>query len=257
MTIDYDNKYRLDYLADFSNLSETDRMMSLTKSVRRWLVGSEIRRVLDYGCGQGRYFPVWRALFPDAKLYGAEISDVAIGLIKKNYSDMDGHVFKIENDEVKGAQKSFFDLVISIEVIEHVENLTAYFESTYSLLRDGGYFLWTTPSANAFSLEWLVGVINGGIQPTDEGFRRYRWEDPAHLRRLKSRETAQILQKVGYKNVRFDFRAHFFCTITYQIWLRLGQKNKLARFLRPMAHLDYILFRNFPNSASMIGIAQK
>jgi SAM-dependent methyltransferase len=253
----YDERYRAGYMSDFSDLAEADRMASLRKSVKRWLNGPGIRRVLDYGCGQGRFFPIWQELFPNAELYGAEISDAAIALIRENYADMRGRIFEIENSRALHAQENFFDLILSVEVMEHVENLSTYMEDIFRLLCEGGHFLWTTPCANAFSLEWLAGMVNGGIEPTSEGFRRYRWEDPAHLRRLKTRETARMLANIGYKNIHFNFRTHFFGTLTYQTWLRLGNKKKLVRFFEPIAHLDYVLFRNFPNSASMIGIAEK
>lgn len=255
--IDYDKRYRANYMADFADLAEADRMLSVSKSIRCWLAGQDDGKILDYGCGQGRYFPVWRDLFPNAELFGAEISDVAIDLIEKNFADMKGRVFKIDSGRATSVEDGCFDLIFSIEVMEHIERLQDYLEDIFRLLREGGRFVWTTPCANALSLEWLAGMISGGIQSTNEGFRRYRWEDPAHLRRLKTRELTQMLEKLGYKNIRYHFRSHFFGTIAYQMWSRLGRKRKLARLLGPVAHTDYCLFRRVPNAASMIGIAEK
>ena len=48
-----------------------------------------------------------------------------------------------------------FNIITSIEVMEHVEDLTAYVKDIYRLLKPGGIFIWTTPCANKYSIEYL------------------------------------------------------------------------------------------------------
>ncbi len=253
----YDQRYKAGYMADFSDLAEADRVISLKNSVHNRIVSLKPRRILDYGCGQGGYFSVWWDLFPNAELYAAEISKEAINLTLKKYPEMKPRISLIEKNNAINLKDRYFDLILSVEVIEHVEELFAYLEDIYRPLSPGGFFIWTTPCGNPYSLEWFRGILMGKIQVTQEGFRRFAWEDSAHLRRLKTNEILSILKNIGYEQVSFNFRSHFFGTIAYQMWLRTPRRIKLGKILLFLAHLDYLLFRRLPNAASMIGIARK
>ena len=72
----YDERYKHGYMQDFSDLYEACRVVT----VRETLAGlpGEPRRILDYGCGQGRYIDVLRERFPTAPLVGSDISRVAL-----------------------------------------------------------------------------------------------------------------------------------------------------------------------------------
>jgi hypothetical protein len=112
---------------------------------------------------------------------------------------------------------------------------------------------WTTPCANFFSIEHIISAITGKIEQTKEGYRRWTWEDPTHLRRLRSNEIESLLKQKDFSDVYFRFRSHFFSFVcTYTL------KRLLAQHLRDrLMTLDYSLFRFFPNGASMIGGAKK
>jgi SAM-dependent methyltransferase len=145
-----------------------------------------------------------------------------------------------------------FDVVVSVEVMEHVESLTSYLRDIHRLLSPGGRFVWTTPCANAFSIEHLYGLVTRKIEPTEEGYRRWAWEDPAHLRRLKSREISLLLKETGFSRVTFRYRAHLFSFVCSS-----ALAQRFGRLREPLMTLDYSLFRSWPNGASMIGLAVK
>ena len=163
---------------------------------------------------------------------------------------------KDRSGEVKENRAPFkdkkFDIILSIEVMEHVSDLNAYLRDIHRLLKKGGIFIWTTPCANPFSIEYLYYKISNQIEKTNEGFRRWKLEDSTHIRRLKSNEVKSKLKKVGFERIGFKFRAHFFsfiCSTFFRGFLRkIGEKLML---------LDYSLFRSFPNGASMMGCAIK
>ena len=83
-------------------------------------------------------------------------------------------------------------------------------------------------------------------------YRRWTWEDPTHVRRLKTAEIADVLAAHGFEDVRFRFRSHlwsFLCTY--------APTSRLTALRNRLMGLDYGLFRRFPNGASMIGAATK
>ena len=164
--------------------------------------------------------------------------------------------FKFKCAEVKENTapfaEDFFDVVVSIEVMEHVENLNVYLNAIYRVLTPGGIFIWTTPCANRFSIEHVFNVFTNQIEKTSEGYRRWKWEDPTHIRRMKSNEIKDKLQEVGFIDVWFRFRAHFFSYICTRLF-----KGCLQKLGERMMSLDYSLFRRLPNGASMLGYAEK
>jgi len=90
------------------------------------------------------------------------------------------------------------------------------------------------------------------IEKTNENYRRWKWEDPTHIRRLKSNEIKSLLNKNGYYKISIRYRSHFFSFICSRLF-----KNRFQKFGERLMLLDYYLFRILPNGASMIGLAIK
>jgi len=147
-----------------------------------------------------------------------------------------------------------FDLCVSIEVMEHVLDLPAYLADVCRLLRPGGMFVWTTPCANRFPIEHAYARLTDNIARTGEGAVRWKFEDPAHLRRLTSVQAEAALRRAGFVRAGFRFRAHLFSFVCDRLMRRLPAGRQL--FERAM-RLDYALFRRLPNGASMLGWAIK
>lgn len=246
----YDNYYSNDY-RDELIAYEFARYLAVDHYIHNILKLRNVNKLLDYGCGSGLHVPLWKKLFPNSNLYFCDISNVAIEKLKNKYPE-----FKQTSGIVKNNKAPFnnevFDIIASIEVLEHVENLDAYLYDIHRLLAPKGIFIWTTPCANIFSIEHLYSLFSHQIEKTKEGYKKWKWEDPTHFRRFKSKEIKKKLLEIGFKKIGFKFRAHFFsfiCVNFFQSFLRnIGERIML---------LDYILFRNFPNGASMIGSAYK
>ena len=246
----YDSRYLGDYRKSLGGY-EVARWKALDHLISHILKLKDIGYVLDYGSGSGLHVELWKQIFSEADLYFCDISSVALQQLGDKYPE-----FKLKCGEVKGNKAPFddssFDVVVSVEVMEHVENLDDYLNDIFRLLKPDGIFIWSTPCANRFSIEHIFNIITNQIEKTSEGYRRWKWEDPTHLRRLKSDEIKKKLEEIGFNGVGFRFRAHFFsfvCTMLMRGPLRkIGEKMML---------LDFALFRSLPNGASMLGFARK
>lgn len=144
-----------------------------------------------------------------------------------------------------------FDAVVSVGVLEHVDDLNAYLSDIFRLVKPGGAFVWTTPCGNRLSVEHAYKVLTRQIDPTPEGYRRWRWEDPTHVRRMRTGELTGVLRQQGFSDVSYRFRAHFFSFVC------TGLERFRVTGLNRLMKLDYSLFRRFPNGASMVGCARK
>lgn len=105
--------------------------------------------VLDAGCGDHN-----RLLNKSKieKLIGCDIDENAI---KKNKDISEGIVANLENLTLS---ENTFDLVISIDVIEHLDNPEHFIKSAAGILKKGGHLFVITPNRNSLFgfAAWLI-----------------------------------------------------------------------------------------------------
>jgi SAM-dependent methyltransferase len=206
-------------------------------------------RILDVGCGQGRYLSLLRVVFPDAEFGGVDFSEVAIAKARLNHPGVSFHIGPAE--DLSAVPDASVDLLVNVEVMEHVADARRVVREFARVLRPGGRLLLTTPCANRFSLEWLENWATGRIQATSDGYRLFGTDPPEHVRRFTEPELTELLGSVGFQREWVRFRGHLFTQPCYLAHRLIG------RFLPAfgqLAYLDWRLFRALPNGSSMIGI---
>lgn len=248
--IDYDQRYQQEYMADFSELYEAARLRAVYQTLHsKSLFPPEPALMLDIACGQGRYTPFIREVFPNCKIIGMDISLVGVQLAAQHFVD---NYFAVAVGEMLPLADESVDMIFSIETLEHVFDVQATIVEWGRVLKPGGKVLFTTPCANKFSLEWLMMRLTGGFQPTPDRIGRFRRDEPGHLRRLTSGHVNQFFAEAGLRVIHARFRTHFFTTVAHDFLPSRFQS--LAYFV---ASLDWQLFRWFPNGASMLVVGEK
>ena len=116
-----------------------DRMLDRLEPYR------ESGRLLDVGCGRGTVALAARAAGWD--VYATEISATCVAELRPLFGERlhEGPLL-----EVPFARASF-DVVLMIEVLEHLDDPAAYLAASRALLRPGGILLVTTPNFRGFS----------------------------------------------------------------------------------------------------------
>jgi ubiquinone/menaquinone biosynthesis C-methylase UbiE len=248
--IDYDQRYRQGYMADFGDLYEACRLVAIRQTLHsRRLFPVKPNIAVDIACGQGRYSPVIKEAFPTCQIVGIDISSIALELAIKRFPE---DRFIAAACESLPLADDAVDMVFSIETLEHVSDVRATIQEWGRVLKPGGRILFTTPCANKFSLEWFMMYFTGGLQPTEDGIGRFRRDEPAHLRRLSSRHIKEFFAEVGLQVIYSRFRTHFFTTVAHDFLFR-----RFPRFAYRIASLDWRLLRKFPNGASMLVVGEK
>ncbi|MHC4954013.1 MAG: class I SAM-dependent methyltransferase [Planctomycetota bacterium] len=163
----YDERWGKEH---FANPMERERAALFVRLFAR----TELRdpRILDLGCGRGWLAGMLSSFGPTTAV---DLSPKGIERAQERWPDVEfraGNFFEMDLEE--GA----FDVVVSQEVIEHVEDQAGYIELARKCLKPGGYLLLTTPN-NAVQKRRSKELIESWqLQPTE------KWLDRAGLAAL-------------------------------------------------------------------------
>lgn len=114
------------------------------------LQGHEVSRestVLDAGCGSG-YVTNWFYQRGFQNVWAFDVATEGISMARSSFPDLSGVFFEHDAYESRlpdGIPHERFDLVLSVEVLEHLFSPVRYFSSLSSWVKEGGYLLVTTP----------------------------------------------------------------------------------------------------------------
>lgn len=114
----YQNKYNT------KNPIERLLMSAFLRQVFRLFASLEAppQSVVEVGCGEGEMLRYIRRQFPTAQLAAMDLSAEEIALAEENNRGA-GIVFSVQNAEhLEAYEDNQFDLVICLEVLEHLEN---------------------------------------------------------------------------------------------------------------------------------------
>jgi len=172
--MDYDPiKDRLgDLFARSPRLNKTFYRLLDTVFLRAWYVQREVRalvetmdphrpiHVLDAGTGFGQYAYFLLEEFPHARVTAVDVKADYLARAR-TFFDQTPHADRITFRQLDltdpMAEEDTYDLALSVDVMEHIEDDRAVFRNILRVLRPGGYFVVNTPSDR------------GGSGVTDEG----------------------------------------------------------------------------------------
>jgi SAM-dependent methyltransferase len=113
-------------------------------------------RIIDFGCGRGWFT---ERLADLGETHGIDLSPEGIAAAQARRSDIRYIAGNIYDADLP---KNYFDVLVSQEVIAHVENQPRYVERACEVLKPGGFLIITT--GNKFVMDRL-GDVGWNIQP--------------------------------------------------------------------------------------------
>ena len=136
-----------DYGLEDINIPETTRI-SINELVDSFRNYRKNNRVLDVGCGEGWILEI--AMKKGWEVYGTEFSSRSIEICQKKGIRIFSGILDPEKMDV-----GEFDVIVSSQTIEHINNPIEEIRNIKKLLRKGGLFYITTPNFNSY-LRWIL-----------------------------------------------------------------------------------------------------
>ncbi|PIN85956.1 hypothetical protein COV19_07100 [Candidatus Woesearchaeota archaeon CG10_big_fil_rev_8_21_14_0_10_44_13] len=138
--------------------------------------------VLDIacGCGYGSNILSKKAF----QVYAVDMDHDTIKRNKKLYRSKNLHFICSEATQTKLAKGSF-DVIVSLETIEHINNYGLFLKEVYKLLKKGGVMILSTPNKK----------FNDALFNTKKPFCN------SHKKEFKTEELLNIIKNKGFKNV--------------------------------------------------------
>lgn len=112
---------------------------------------SGTQKILDWGCGNGTFARRLMRLCPGLDITGVDYEDKNLEAAANNGV----RVKKADFNKPLPFEKDFFDCVLMVDTIEHVESRHAAFREALRILRPGGSAIIFTPAYD--SVSWLLG----------------------------------------------------------------------------------------------------
>ena len=262
----YDDYHRFGRTTGFDDVFERVRLHTIEWVLRRLAARTSVRTLLDVGAGEGRYLPVYRRFFRGARLIAVEVSRLASARSAARHPFAEHIVGSAEDLPVPSAS---VQSLVSIEVIEHVDDGRKMLAECERVLEPQGWALFSTPCGNRGSLEWWMNFLSSAIEPTNgEGIYFGKTDDPTHLRRYRSSEFASLLENAGFCIESIYFNGHCFLTLARRLEgfvnghvdLRrrsISLANAFTRLVDSIAMVDWLLFRRVGSASTMIFVVRK
>lgn len=210
------------------------RSLYFEKILNSHLLKKDFKRILDAGCGIGSYTLLLGKMFVKAKVAGGDIDKYKLQSCKIIAKELNIKNVGFEYLNItQTSDKTIYDLVVCIDVLEHIHDYGLVLENFSKLLKSRGYLYVHTPQPNQ------KRIFNS--------LREWHHEDHVHEGISKS-ELESKLKKLGFKIIVSKETFGFFGKLSWELnHLTLSKSFVLAGIIFPFLYvlgtLD-LLFKN-------------
>jgi len=146
--------------------------------------------VLDFGCGEGALSERMKDI--GYKVISTDINDESFKA-STEFIKMDFNNFQ-QMKEFANCYRNKFDIVVSVEIIEHLENIDLYFDTIKEVLKPNGILILSTPNISSF-ISRLYFLYNGIPMQFDEN----SLTSSGHINPITYLELKTLLEKRNFK----------------------------------------------------------
>lgn len=219
---------------------------AILESLLKKFLNNKQNQILEIGCGTGGNLKIlgyW------GKTLGLDNSEKALDFCKKKGLD---NVF-LGNAEQMDFSNESFDLVVALDVLEHIKEDKKVVKEAWRVLKQNGYFIITVPAYQFLWSEHDKALI--------------------HYRRYAASDLANMLQKANFNIIKMSYLVSFVFpfVLGYRILRKIlfpNNKKNLAYFSLPKPINNFFIlllkiesfllqYLDLPFGTSIICIAKK
>ena len=207
--------------------------------LRSWYVRRELKKlriqfgkskmeIYDAGSGFGQYSYFMSQKMSPSNIFSADVKEDWINDCKNFFSShkLNNVMFAVE-DLTNISHQNKFDLILCVDVMEHIDNDVRVFDNFYTALKDGGFLLINSPS-----------IYGGSDVHSDEG-ESFIGE---HAREGYSKEDLEAkLHQIGFKTYSSKYTYGFWGDKAWRLGIKypmvLLNVSKLFLIILPVYYL--------------------
>lgn len=226
------NYYAYNYDTSINPIALKAKEFLDRRKVKNWLqyVTTDLEKLnfLDVGCGNGRYLQMLHRLgVPKSQLYGIEMSQGAIASLQnEGYNAYSGRLEDVEHE----LPENTLDLIVLLQVIEHVEYPKKTVQTLSRLLRSGGVLVLETPNTQSLDANLFQRGYWGGYHFP----RHWNLFDRSTLTHLVTAANLQV------KDIQFLPSPAFWILSYHHAIADRWQNLKLATWFDPLQNLPLL-----------------
>ncbi|MFN3480499.1 MAG: glycosyltransferase, partial [Thermodesulfovibrionales bacterium] len=155
-------------------------------------------RILEIGCAGGATGKLLKEKFKIREYIGVDISEEA-GVLARQFLDrvIIADIEKVDLEKEHGIRKGYFDLILCLDVLEHLYNPWDVLASLKEYLKDNGYLIASIPNIQNISI--INNLINGRWEYEKAGIL-----DATHLRFFTREGIKRMFEGAGLRIERLD-----------------------------------------------------
>ena len=135
------------------------------------------KTLLDFGAGYGRYLDMFLKYFEKKNLYGIEIDNDCIRILKTKGYNVSQALY---DDPVLPFDNEYFDYIFSSNVLEHIpyNSYRIYLNEFYRILKSSGRLLIGAPN---YPIKRIYDIM---MAYQTRNYKYYLFDDPTHVNKL-------------------------------------------------------------------------
>jgi ubiquinone/menaquinone biosynthesis C-methylase UbiE len=200
-------------------------------------------RVLEIGCGGGKFIRSLKKLRPELKIFGC---DIYLNIIRENIKYGDGLKYSIADGMSLPFRNNSFDVVLIFDVLEHLSDVSMAVKEVNRVLKDSGTAHFYVPCENNRSsiYRWL-----------GRNLKKYHG---GHIQALKYSDVVDVCSRNNFEVVKARHSDYFFaqacdfmffvCLNTFKnkslLWSAHGElreKNDNKMLFNALVHLKKVI----------------
>lgn len=157
-------------------------------------IPTHAKRLIDIGCGEGRFGEIVKATLPECEVWGIEPTDAAAAEAKKRCD----RLIHSPLDDVDEIPSSFFDVVTMNDVLEHLPYSEPALRIARRILKQDGHLILSLPNVGYYL------NLRDLIFKNSWEYKEYGVLDRTHLRFFTQRSAANLLEANGFRVLRAE-----------------------------------------------------